>query len=101
MDDLSNFFNPPAKTQLRKSEQVILSLVIQGLSNQAIAKQLFLSEKTVEHHMHNIYNKLEQMGVDFQKRSRRTYLVYLYFNNNSINSHKPSCLENMDDRTII
>jgi len=87
MDDLSIFFNPPIKTHLRKSEQTVLSLVAQGFSNQAISKQLFISEKTVEIHIHNIYKKLETIGIDFQERHKRVYLVNLFSANN--NSHIP------------
>jgi DNA-binding NarL/FixJ family response regulator len=33
-------------------------LVAQGLTNKAIAKQLFLSEKTVDRHLSNIFAKV-------------------------------------------
>ena len=36
----------------------MLHLVAEGLNNQAIAKQLFVSEHTVHRHLANILNKL-------------------------------------------
>ena len=40
-------------------ETEILCGVAQGLSNRAIAKELWLSDQTVKFHLHNIYRKLE------------------------------------------
>ena len=37
----------------------ILSLIAQGLSNAAIARQLGLSNKTVSNYVSNIFNKLQ------------------------------------------
>ena len=39
-------------------ETEILSSVARGLSNRAIAKELWLSDQTVKFHLHNIYRKL-------------------------------------------
>jgi DNA-binding CsgD family transcriptional regulator len=36
----------------------VLRLVVEGLSNEQIAEQLYLSKKTVEHHISAIYSKL-------------------------------------------
>ena len=48
------------KTQpeLTPRELEILELVISGKTNKAIAAEMFLSEKTVEFHLNNIYNKI-------------------------------------------
>jgi DNA-binding NarL/FixJ family response regulator len=39
----------------------VLRLVVEGLNNEQIADELYLSKKTVEHHVSAIYSKL---GVD-------------------------------------
>jgi DNA-binding NarL/FixJ family response regulator len=43
---------------LTPREAEILSAVARGLSNQAVGKQLFLSDQTVKFHLHKIYRKL-------------------------------------------
>jgi DNA-binding NarL/FixJ family response regulator len=52
---------PVAQTNgagLSNRELEILQGVAQGLSNRAIAKDLWLSDQTVKFHLHNIYRKL-------------------------------------------
>lgn len=44
--------------ELTERERQILELVASGKSNKEIGQQLFLSEKTVKHHMTNILQKL-------------------------------------------
>lgn len=46
---------------LTKREVDVLRLVAQGESNRAIAKKLFISEKTVKNHLTNIFQKLGVM----------------------------------------
>jgi LuxR family maltose regulon positive regulatory protein len=48
----------PGKAQLTRREIEVLHLVAEGLNNQTIAGQLFLSEHTVHRHLSNILNKL-------------------------------------------
>jgi DNA-binding CsgD family transcriptional regulator len=41
-----------------REQQIVLTLVANGLSNKGIGRQLNLSEGTVKVHMHNIFTKL-------------------------------------------
>ena len=45
-------------SDLTARELEILQLVIAGLTNKAIANQIYISEKTVEFHLDNIYSKI-------------------------------------------
>lgn len=44
----------------------ILSALQDGASNTQIARQLYLSENTVKHHIHNI---LEKLGVENRRQA--------------------------------
>lgn len=48
----------PVTEPLSKREMEVLRLAAKGLSNKDIAEQLFLSPRTVQVHMGNIFNKL-------------------------------------------
>jgi DNA-binding NarL/FixJ family response regulator len=63
---LISFFNAPSPAvprrafpELTEREEEVLSLVTQGKTNQQIAKELFVSLKTVRNHVSNIFLKLQ------------------------------------------
>ncbi|MFQ5434172.1 MAG: response regulator [Anaerolineae bacterium] len=49
----------PAFSELTEREGEVLALIAQGLTNQAIADRLVLSQKTVRNHVSNIFSKLQ------------------------------------------
>jgi pimeloyl-ACP methyl ester carboxylesterase/DNA-binding CsgD family transcriptional regulator len=49
-------------SELSRREQEVLTLVAAGLSNQQIGERLFLSTRTVERHLSNVYAKLRLSG---------------------------------------
>jgi len=52
---------PARENPLSEREQEVLRLVAEGLTSKQIGQQLFLSHRTVDHHLTSIFNKL---GVD-------------------------------------
>jgi DNA-binding NarL/FixJ family response regulator len=50
---------PRAVGLLSRRETEVLRLLGEGLSNREIAERLFISPKTVEHHVSRIYAKLD------------------------------------------
>jgi len=49
---------PTDTNRLSERERQVLELAARGASNKAIAKELFMSTRTVEAHMRNIFDKL-------------------------------------------
>ena len=49
-------------SELSRREQEVLTLVAAGLSNEQIGERLFLSTRTVERHLSNVYAKLRLSG---------------------------------------
>jgi pimeloyl-ACP methyl ester carboxylesterase/DNA-binding CsgD family transcriptional regulator len=53
---------PQPVEELSAREREVMALVAQGLSNEQIAKRLYLSVRTVERHLSNVYAKLRVSG---------------------------------------
>jgi DNA-binding NarL/FixJ family response regulator len=62
--------------RLTARERRVLELMARGLSNQALAEELYLSPKTVEGHVRNIFTKLDLHPDD---RENRRVLAVLRF----------------------
>ena len=58
-DEIPQPIAPPQKQQpLSIRELEVLKCITQGMSNQAIAEELFISEKTVKNHLTRIFRKM-------------------------------------------
>jgi DNA-binding NarL/FixJ family response regulator len=64
---------PNPLNKLSPRELDVLKLISAGASNQEIAKNLFISENTVKHHIHNILDKLELPNRNAAGRLAREY----------------------------
>jgi DNA-binding NarL/FixJ family response regulator len=62
--------------ELTEREREVLALVAEGLSNRAIARRLFVTERTVEAHVKQIFQKL---GLDADSGSHRRVLAVLAY----------------------
>jgi DNA-binding NarL/FixJ family response regulator len=62
---------------LTARERDVLSLMAEGRSNRGIGQKLFLSPKTVESHIHNIFGKLSIPAADDDHRRVLAVLTYL------------------------
>lgn len=63
---------------LSERERAVLALMAQGRSNQAIGARLFLSRKTVESHVRNIFIRLQL--IEQPEDHRRVLAVLSYLN---------------------
>jgi DNA-binding NarL/FixJ family response regulator len=63
--------------ELTAREREILALMAEGRSNHGICQKLFLSPKTVESHVHNIFSKLGIAGDADDHRRVVAVLTYL------------------------
>jgi len=59
------------KNKLTKKEEKIAQLILQGFSNKDIAKEMFISEKTVKTHIGHIFKKL---GIKSRYQLAANYL---------------------------
>jgi DNA-binding NarL/FixJ family response regulator len=67
--------NPLA--ELTDRERQVLELIAEGRSNHAIGDKLFLSPKTIETHIHQIFQKLELSGSPDSHRRVLAVLAFL------------------------
>jgi len=62
--------------ELTQREREVLSLVAEGMSNRAIAARLFVTERTVEAHIKQVFLKL---GLSESRERHRRVLAVLAF----------------------
>jgi serine/threonine-protein kinase len=62
--------------ELSRREREVLALVAEGYSNKAVAERLFVTDRTVEAHMAQVFSKL---GVEESSDSHRRVLAVLTF----------------------
>jgi serine/threonine-protein kinase len=61
---------------LSERERAVLALVAEGLTNQGISRRLFITDRTVEAHVRQIFTKL---GLDESSESNRRVLAVLTY----------------------
>jgi DNA-binding NarL/FixJ family response regulator len=64
-------------SQLTEREQEVLGLIAEGMSNRAIASRLFITDRTVEAHVTQIFQKLELAESPDQHRRVLAVLTFL------------------------
>ena len=68
---------PSQLDRLTPRELEVLSLIAEGRSNAAIAEQLVLTKRAVEHHINGIFMKLGLGNADDISRRVNATLIYL------------------------
>ena len=63
--------------ELSAREREVLALVAEGLSNKAVAERLFVTDRTVEAHMAQVFSKLALEGSPDQHRRVLAVLTFL------------------------
>ena len=64
--------------RLTKRELEILSLIVEGHSSKQVADQLFVSKRTVDFHLDNIYEKLQVTNrMQAMQRASRLGLLHM------------------------
>lgn len=58
-DLIPNQPSPAEEIKLTRREVEVLTLLIQGDTTKEIARKLFVSKRTVDFHLNNIYEKLQ------------------------------------------
>ena len=59
--------SPDLRTVLSTQEDRVARLVAQGMTNQEVARELYVSPKTVEFHLSNVFTKL---GITSRRQLR-------------------------------
>jgi DNA-binding NarL/FixJ family response regulator len=77
VDELLDMRPPTKLGVLTDREREVLALIAQGLSNTAIAEELTITKRAVEHHVNSIFAKLELRGDAHVDRRVRAALMYL------------------------
>jgi DNA-binding NarL/FixJ family response regulator len=67
----------PALGDLTEREREVLALVAEGLSNKGISERLYISPKTVEANVHQIFMKLDLRADPVEHRRVLAVLAYL------------------------
>ena len=68
----------PGQIKLTKREVEVLTLVIEGKSSKEVADQLYVSKRTVDFHLANIYQKLRVNNrvQAFREATRRNLIPF-------------------------
>jgi len=69
--------NPSVANALNERELAVLRHMAEGRSNLGIAKELFLSARTVENHVTNVFSKLGLTPSDTENNRVRAVLAFL------------------------